>query len=912
MKIHLSFVLWILMAVVVAGQAKPHRKTNNQPNADIKSDCAGSHMTLTVDEVLAVGNQLEIEATNGSEHILLTPGLAAKCGYSMESDPWGNTRIYTSLMGCYVDNTDDTFFNIGLRLKMYSDGTSDVVTRDVTKTCSYSAWASQEIVCDRNYMEISKDLGQRDASPHTKGHAGNIKDDLTNNAMLNVNDTAYGIWKMTFYTPEPTVMMLDEVHEAGYGAMTSPNRLVVRSPYNTAQTYSEDVAGVPMEVVKVGTYFTTPQGLRIVDLIAACPIGGVTVNDGTISWNIPRYITPLLTGRVKILEMHMGINGKRLDKAQRASRGYTLSSTEYHLVIELPIGSPDGYFKSHAPDYQYHLSYTVEPMLELLWIAKDTQSDTRYKVLFPITTPLMPWYPDIADETIPEEGVFKVKFGTLLHDVNLVNITFSTGVLSAAECNAKGFLQEQKYSNGSKVYLLQVPFSDDVVLKHNPDPLLTAYFLPLTYGFMVMPEETPFSYSLAVDASLNDVVLPSVFGTCDDATFFITVKYGSQGRNFETMLGTQMLTPELGRVYGQTENGTHLSLSLPYTSLDVAFELFDTASVKARLDVLLWEPINNWSLREFSLACNFPLTTTKCYSNGTMTALSVKLESVPNLVPHQLTLRDKSCKPYFSDDRFAHFSFNVNACGTSRVFFGNYLLYENDISLDYSAKAFTSPVEPDFRHTVSCYYLVNDMATLEFDNKPLVNIPSAEIGTGQLMVEMRLALDESYELFYQAQDYPVQKYLRQPAYFEVALLHSANPQLELILDNCWATLQEERTSLPRWDIIVDGCENLEDRYITIFHPVVSDQRVVVPSLFKRFSVKVFSFVKDKEVLQDEIYVHCDAVICDLNAGNGVCSQCRGSTGVRQPVAAKGQRVQRSTTLHKWQISSGPVRINFLK
>ena len=64
--------------------------------------------------------------------------------------------------------------------------------------------------------------------------------------------------------------------------------------------------------------------------------------------------------------------------------------------------------------------------------------------------------------------------------------------------------------------------------------------------------------------------------------------------------------------------------------------------------------------------------------------------------------------------------------------------------------------------------------------------------------------DDSYELFYRAQDYPVQKYFRQQAYFEVALLHSANPQLELILDNCWATLQEERTSLPRWDIIVDG------------------------------------------------------------------------------------------------------------
>ena len=76
-----------------------------------------------------------------------------------------------------------------------------------------------------------------------------------------------------------------------------------------------------------------------------CLTGGVTVNDGMISWNIPRYITPLLNGRVKLLEMHMGINGQRLTRAQMDSRGYTLSSTEYHIVIEIPIGSPDGYFK---------------------------------------------------------------------------------------------------------------------------------------------------------------------------------------------------------------------------------------------------------------------------------------------------------------------------------------------------------------------------------------------------------------------------------------------------------------------------------------------------------------------------------------------------------------------------------------
>lgn len=98
----------------------------------MKSDCVGNQMRLSLDKALAIGNQLEVEAisenrlfrlsrssgkicsslrgpctvcplsTDGSQYIVLNPSLAAQCGYSMESDPWGNTRIYTSLMGCYV------------------------------------------------------------------------------------------------------------------------------------------------------------------------------------------------------------------------------------------------------------------------------------------------------------------------------------------------------------------------------------------------------------------------------------------------------------------------------------------------------------------------------------------------------------------------------------------------------------------------------------------------------------------------------------------------------------------------------------------------------------------------------------------------------------------------------------------
>ncbi|KAG7222704.1 hypothetical protein INR49_026313, partial [Caranx melampygus] len=873
-----GFFLWNLVAaLIIFGQARPNVKLNSQSNSGLRSDCVGNLMRLSLDKALAVGNQLEVEAINGTQHILLTPSLAAQCGYSMESDPWGNTRIYTSLMGCYVDNKEDTTFNVGLRLQMHSQSPSDVTSHDVTQTCSYTQWASREVLCDRNYVEVSTRMTTPDAN--AKGQTQDVQDNSKLNTIPEASGATHGVWKMTFFTPEPITMVLREAEQAGYATMTTSSRLVMRSPYNTAETYSEDVAGVPMEVFRASVYYRAPHGLSVVNLAAACPTGGVLFTDDVISWHVPRRVTPLIDSSFKIVEMHMGINGQRLDKSQMATRGYILSATDFHIVIEIPVGSPDGYYKSHAPDYQYHITYSVEPMLEVLWRA-DNQDDTRYKVLFPITTPVMPKPPQATDNTVPEDKMFSVHLGAFLHDVELKNITFSTGVLTVEECRARGFIvQEHGLPDGLKSFSLQVPFDADVVLKHNPEPLVTVYFLPLVFGFFILPEETPFAHSVDLEASLQDVVLPTITGTCDQNVFYISVKYGSQGSNFQTMVGTQQLTSELGEVYNLKENGTHFHLVVPYQAKAIGFELITSDSVRARLDILLWDPDNNWLLGDFYLACNFPLTTTTCYPNGTITALAIKVESVPNLEPGLLTLKDKSCKPAFSDDRFAFFSFSADSCGTTRTFFDHYMLYENEIGLPYhkgnKGVAYTSPVDPEYRQTISCYYVVNETQTVAFSYKPRSSNPAAEIGTGQLIVQMRLAQDSSYEHFYEAENYPVVKFLREPLYFDVELMHSTDPHLELILENCWATLHEDRTSLPSWDIIVDTCENHDDSYVTIFHPVVGDARDAVSSHSKRFSVKMFTFTKDDEVLKDEIYVHCDVVVCDKTSQtHGACrGQC---------------------------------------
>lgn len=56
--------------------------------------------------------------------------------------------------------------------------------------------------------------------------------------------------------------------------------------------------------------------------------------------------------------------------------------------------------------------------------------------------------------------------GPILPDVVLLNITFSTGVMSIEEANRKGFnMQEHLFTNGSKTFSIGVPFSDPAVLR---------------------------------------------------------------------------------------------------------------------------------------------------------------------------------------------------------------------------------------------------------------------------------------------------------------------------------------------------------------------------------------------------------------------------------------------------------------
>ncbi|MGH0175003.1 UNVERIFIED_CONTAM: hypothetical protein FKN15_069513, partial [Acipenser sinensis] len=729
--------------------------------------------------------------------VSLSPRLAAQCGYSLTVDFLGNARFLASVLSCFAQNTNDETYKLTVQISVFSNSAMTSASSYVqSMTCRYSPWAEREILCERNYMEVSVRRGVPLIEPNF------VQDDPDwSLAYPEATAADNSIWKIVFHLPanRKTTMTVAQAMTNGYGINTTPTRILVRAAYNSTESQSQGIQTVPMAVLRSTTFYKQRWMVMMVDTAVTCPTDGTAFTEQMITWNVPHVLPPLVpTPQITTLYVQMGVDGRKLDPATIHNRDYKLDVGPQLITVKIPVGADGGYYKSHVLDNTYVISYSIEPMLEHTW--QDGPEKTKYTVLHPITTPFMPRPPVVTNNTVPKARVFNVTLGTFLPDVELVKIIVGPETLTVPEANLKGYnVQDHVFPNGSKTYTLQVPFEDTNVKQKVTPPDTRTYILPLTYLLNIVPENTPFTHPAVVEAILKDI---------------------------------------------------------------------------------------------------------NCFTNGTMAALAVKVESVPSLSPSQLTLRDPSCRPLQSDAINAVFYFNVNSCGTTRrVSIDTFKTIEEVQHID---KLATTPLdqsgEPWLR--VACHYLVNDTKVVQFlyQNNPA---PVVLPGLGDLAVIMRLALDSTFNDFYGAWDYPVVKYLRRPLYFEVELLYSRDPQAELFLENCWATYSADRNSSPKWDVVVDSCENSADEYLTIFHPVSSNARVLFPSHLKRFEVKMFSFTSGRDALKGQTYFHCSVVICDSNRpSDSLCS--------RRCIPGK-QRLGRSAEgmdggAVKAFVSSGPIEL----
>ncbi|KAA8583106.1 hypothetical protein FQN60_015652, partial [Etheostoma spectabile] len=473
------------------------------------------------------GNLLEVSGVVNNSTIVLTPRLASMCGFSMKIDPLGNAMIFASLQNCFAQNVDDKAFTTNLKLRLHGNWMTEDEVYQVAETCQYTAWASREIVCVQNYMEASECsmtqglfsslydkwllVSVKRAAPddyalplhHVSGAKSMFRD--VRQAMKQPANAEFRLTTLSFFTPEERIMKVPEAQRRGYGIAKTPTRLVLRIPKTSPEIYTQTVAGVPMMVLKTSMKFEKRWLVTQINADAACPTleGSVSFTPNTINWILPRNIDPLMSsGQFKLLEVHMGVDGQRLTTAEMAARQYVLSVTDVHIVITIPVGAVGGHFKSHVQDGQYLTTYTIAPMLELLWTEDTAHEDTRYKVILPITTPLLSRPLQVIDNTVTKEQIFKVLIGPFSPDVALVNITFPYEVLSVADGNLRGFniLQHESHSS-SKVFTLEVPFTDPSVLQMT-EKGTTVYSLYLTFGLLVLPEFAPFSVSAHLEAKI--------------------------------------------------------------------------------------------------------------------------------------------------------------------------------------------------------------------------------------------------------------------------------------------------------------------------------------------------------------------------------------------------------------------------
>ncbi|KAM4697748.1 zona pellucida sperm-binding protein 2 [Rhinophrynus dorsalis] len=212
----------------------------------------------------------------------------------------------------------------------------------------------------------------------------------------------------------------------------------------------------------------------------------------------------------------------------------------------------------------------------------------------------------------------------------------------------------------------------------------------------------------------------------------------------------------------------------------------------------------------------------------------------PKLNLTTVRLRDGSCKPSRATQNSLLFRVPLNACGTSVRSVGNKLLYENEIHAlwkDFPPRRISR--DSEYRLTVYCFYDVTGDKNISIN---IVTHPpfASSKNDGPLSLILNLYPDGSYGSPYSDIQYPVVKTLREPIYLEVQVLNRNDPNIELVLDDCWATMSSNPHDLPQWNVVVDGCQEERDNVQTVFHPVGSN--VAQPSHRKRFEVKTFAFV----------------------------------------------------------------------
>uniref|UniRef100_A0A8C5LKD0 Zona pellucida sperm-binding protein 4 n=1 Tax=Leptobrachium leishanense TaxID=445787 RepID=A0A8C5LKD0_9ANUR len=271
--------------------------------------------------------------------------------------------------------------------------------------------------------------------------------------------------------------------------------------------------------------------------------------------------------------------------------------------------------------------------------------------------------------------------------------------------------------------------------------------------------------------------------------------------------------------------------------------------------------------------------TVRCTSDGMFSVAVSKYTTVPALTLASVKLTratDQSCGPLATTGSFILFQFPVSACGTISKTQDNLLVYENEVMAKRAVQTWQgSSITRDstFRLTVRCSVYSGAHLPLRVDVLTVAP-PHGVTSQGPLNLELRIAKGIQYVDYYTDGEYPIVKLLRDPVFVEVRILQREDPQLVLLLQQCWATPTSDPFNPTQWPLLLDGCPFTGDNYLTLIAPDSTSTTQEFLSYRVRFIVNTFTFVNVvSQPLHGQVYFHCAASVCVPSATQACSNLC---------------------------------------
>ncbi|XP_072176515.1 scavenger receptor cysteine-rich domain-containing protein DMBT1-like [Diadema setosum] len=223
--------------------------------------------------------------------------------------------------------------------------------------------------------------------------------------------------------------------------------------------------------------------------------------------------------------------------------------------------------------------------------------------------------------------------------------------------------------------------------------------------------------------------------------------------------------------------------------------------------------------------------------------------------PGDIHFIDDNCVGYYHDFDHVAITTRYDRCGTIQEQEADYIKFYNKVTYytprDRSGTNQIITREHILQINVTCR-LEREETLSEIFYPIRDSVTASELGYGEFTITMERYTDWTFN--WEAADSALVE-LGQELYFGVKLV--AYSDLTLFIESCWATRTPNPLDAIRYSLIENGCA--EDSTVTFRN---------LGQLFKGFTVDAFAFIGDYE----QVYVHCDILVCDNGEWNSRCSR----------------------------------------